>query len=190
MRDRPFVKRLIITGSNGTGKSHTAQRIARALPDLPLVSYDALRLTRDWVKRSASDIDEAVAAAVAEDAWILEGGPGLLRHALVRSHGVIWLDPPDAVRAWRLALRPWKTLGRSRAEVPEGNVDWPLQQYRFALRSLRRSHHFRSVIKSSLQSNPPAHIWHCRRQRDVDTAIIALSGNGAVDPGSRAMTTR
>ena len=169
------MKRLIITGSNGTGKSHVAMQLAEARPDLPLISYDALRLTTDWIKKRPNEIELAVSTVAEKDAWIMEGGPSLLQHALARCQGVIWLDPPELVRAWRLALRPWKNFGRSRAEIPQGNVDWPLQQYGFALKSLRRGARFRKEIEATLQATPPSHLWRCRHQRDADDAIEFIS---------------
>lgn len=169
------MQRVIITGANGTGKSHVAARLAEIRPDLPLVSYDALRLTQNWVKKSADDITTALLDAIGQDAWVLEGGPSLLNHALFRCQGAIWLDPPEHVRAQRLALRPLKNLGKTRAELPPGNVDWPLQQYAFALRSLGRGRQFRHEIETKLRAHPPPYVWRCRTQRDVEAAIKAVA---------------
>ncbi|MBN9888831.1 DNA topology modulation protein FlaR [Salipiger abyssi] len=169
------MKRVIITGSNGTGKSHVAMHLAKARPDLPVISYEAIRLTRNWIKKSPAEIEAALSAVIEKDAWVLEGGPSLLDHALWRCQGVIWLDPPNLVRAWRLALRPWKNLGRARPELPPGNVDWPLQQYGFALRSLRKGRHFHNRIETALRATPPLQVWHYKSHRDVEAAITAIS---------------
>ena len=170
------MNRVIITGANGSGKSHVARQIAAMRPERPLISYDALRLTGNWVKRSPGEIETALSEAVAGDRWILDGGPGVLDLALPRCEGVIWLDPPDALRAWRLALRPWRNFGRSRAELPDGNVDWPVQQYRFAAQSLWKSRRFRVRIETALAAHPPRRLWHCRSSTDVEAALSALSG--------------
>ncbi|MGB0659993.1 MAG: hypothetical protein ACPGNV_07410 [Mangrovicoccus sp.] len=61
------MQRLIITGTNGTGKSHLAGRLEAGRPDLPVISYDALRLTSNWVKKPAADIESALAARLAEE---------------------------------------------------------------------------------------------------------------------------
>ena len=169
--------RLIVTGSNGTGKSHFAERLAAVRPDLPLKSYDEIRLTENWRKRASHEIDELISVALNKDAWIIEGGPSLLKKALPRCEGVIWLDPPEALRAWRLALRPWRNFGRTRPEVPPGNIDWPLEQYRFAFQSLRKGVKFRHTIESQLMTYPDVQIWRCRKQNDVEAAIKTLSTN-------------
>lgn len=169
------MRRLIVTGSNGTGKSHVAARLASTRPDMPLVSYDAIRLTRNWKKKDSAEIATALSAVIVREAWILEGGPSLLPQALPRCEGVIWLDPPEVVRAWRLALRPWKSFGRSRAEIPAGNVDWPLQQYAFALGSLRRGREFHRRIAEHLEAQPPIRVWRCRNREDIDAVVGAIS---------------
>ena len=169
--------RLIVTGSNGTGKSHFAERLAAVRPDLPLKSYDEIRLTENWRKRAPPEIDELMSAALSRDAWIFEGGPSLLKMTLPRCEGVIWLDPPEVQRAWRLALRPWRNFGRVRPELPQGNVDWPLEQYRFAFQSLRKGAKFRHTIESQLRMYPNMKIWRCREQKDIEAAIKMLSAN-------------
>ena len=169
------MKKVIVTGANGTGKSHFAARLAIARADLPLISYDAIRLGKDWTKRPQTEIEAALSNSLKTDAWIIEGGPSLLSHALAAAEGVVWLDPPEILRAWRLVIRPWRNLGRTRPELPNGNVDWPLEQYRFALRSLKNRSRFREGIKSSL-CGTDVYVWHCRRQRDVEKAIDDLAG--------------
>ena len=169
------MKRLIVTGLNGSGKSHFAERLAAKRPDLPLKSYDEIRLTENWRKRASHEIEELTSATLSKDAWIFEGGPSLLKMALPRCEGVIWLDPPEVLRAWRLALRPWRSYGRRRPEVPSGNVDWPLEQYRFAFQSLRKGAKFRYMIEAQLIKYPYVQLWRCQGRDAVEQAIEALS---------------
>lgn len=169
------MQRIVITGANGAGKSHFAQALSKARPDVPLYSYDALRLTENWVKKPQAESDAAVAAVVSQPAWIIEGGPSVLALAGQRCEGVVWLDPPEVLRAWRLALRPWRHFGVSRSELPAGNIDWPLQQYGFALRSLRKRAAFRRTIQTSLRKYPPPVVWQCRNQRHVQAVLDELA---------------
>jgi adenylate kinase family enzyme len=165
------MRRLIVVGANGVGKSHVASRLSEARPEIPLVSFDAIKLTSDWKLRPRPEIDMALSQIVASDAWILEGGPSLLFQALPKAEVVIWLDPPELVRAWRLMIRPWRNLGKTRPELPPDNVDWPLQQYRFAIRSIKNRSKFRSHISTCLAAAETPHVWHCRNQRQVDAAV-------------------
>lgn len=68
-------------------------------------------------------------------------------------------------------LRPWKHRGRTRPELPEGNVDWPVQQYRFALRSLRNGARFHGKIAALLRDAGDTQVWRCRTGRQVTAAI-------------------
>lgn len=165
------LKRLIITGANGSGKTHFATQLERRRPDLKVTSYDALRLTQKWVKRPQEETMQALDCIIQREYWVLEGGPSLLEHALHRCHGVIWLDPPERIRAWRLAIRPWKNIGSARAELPNGNVDWPLQQYAFAFKSLRKDRAAKQAIETRLNAKPPPHVWHCKSRSEVDAAL-------------------
>ena len=165
------LKRLIITGANGVGKSYLAAQLARVRPDVAIISYDALRLKTGWQKIPRPDIERAMSAEIEKDAWILEGGPSLLPLAIARADALIWIDPSEIVRAGRLALRPWKYLGRTRPELPDGNVDWPWQQYKFALRSLRNRAKFRSHISRVFSGAQGIEKWHCRSARDIESVI-------------------
>jgi len=173
-------KRIIVTGANGVGKSHFTARLAQLRPGTPVVSYDALKLTTDWEQRPAEDTEAALAAALSQPAWILEGGPGLLPKAIARADALIWLDPPEYVRAWQLARRPWKHLGRTRPELPTGNTDWPSQQYLFAIRSLRKGARLRSAILEVFRTADHVQKWRCRNDRDRQMVIDLLSGRAQI----------
>lgn len=165
------MQRLIITGANGVGKSHLASRLAAVRPDVPVVRFDALKLRTGWAQRPHAAIEADLLAEIASDTWILEGGPSLLRLALARADGLVWLDPPEYLRAWRLARRPWTSLGKTRPEIPAGNVDWPLQQYRFALRSLRKGRRFRAEILDAFEGAAGLRKWRCRDARSLGPVV-------------------
>lgn len=164
------MQRIIITGPNGAGKSHLASRFHHARPDVPHVSFDAIKLTTGWQERPRAQIDARLSNVVQTDAWILDGGPSLLQLAVTRADAVIWLDPPLALRAWRLFSRPFKGLGRTRAELPSGNPDRVVPQFHFAWRSLRRDAIFRASIAKAL-SDVTVPVLACYTRVDVDGAV-------------------
>lgn len=165
------MRRLIVTGANGVGKSYVAARLGDARPEIPLVSFDAIKLTSNWKQRPRPEIDLKLSQIIKSDAWIIEGGPSLLSQALPRANAVIWLDPSELVRAWRLFKRPLQNFRKTRAEIPSGNTDWPLQQYRFAIRSIKNRSKFRDYIATSLNDLETPHVWHCKTRNQVDAAI-------------------
>ncbi|MFS8185061.1 DNA topology modulation protein FlaR [Pseudovibrio denitrificans] len=165
------MRKLIVTGANGAGKSFVAARLSAVRPEIPLISFDKIKLTSDWQQRPRAEIEQDLEQVIAKEAWILEGGPSLLAHALPKADAVIWLDPPVILRAWRLLVRPWQNRGKTRAELPDGNFDWPVQQYRFAFRSLRNNSSFRGKILTHLETVSAQRIWHCRTQEDIEIAL-------------------
>lgn len=170
------MKRIIITGANGSGKSHFAARCHAARPDVPLISFDAIKLTTNWVQRPRAEIDAALDRAVAGDAWILEGGPSLLARALPHADAVVWMDVPFAVRAWGLFSRPCKGLGRTRPELPDGNSDRIRTQYRFAWRSLRKDAQFRAQIAGAVAS-ATIPVLTCFDRVETDSALSLWAGS-------------
>lgn len=160
------LKKIIVTGANGVGKSHFANKLALARPEIPVISFDAIKLRTGWQQRPRSEIDASLARVLETEAWILEGGPSLLSQAVGAADALVWLDPPEYVRAWQMAARPWKFFGRTRPELPSGNVDWPWQQYKFAIESLRNRSKFRTSISEVFGRADIPQKWRCRTADD------------------------
>lgn len=160
------MKKVIITGANGVGKSHFAAKLALVRPEVPVISFDAIKLENNWQQRPRAEIDAALLGELEKEAWILEGGPSLLAQAVGKADALVWLDPPEHVRAWQLATRPWKHLGKTRPELPPGNVDWPWQQYKFAIRSLKNRSKFRTNISEVFSGADRLQNWRCRNESD------------------------
>jgi len=165
------MQRLIVTGANGAGKSYLAAQLAAARPEVPLVSFDGIKLTQNWKQRPRSEINTELLHIIQTDSWILEGGPSLLPYAIGRAEGIIWLEPPMWLRAWRLAIRPIRNIGRTRPEIPRGNIDWPWQQYNFAILSLRKQAKFRDSISTLLTGLEDIQIWHIKNKHEMASAI-------------------
>ena len=55
LRSGGRVQRLIVTGANGAGKSHVAARLSAERPDIPLVSFDSIKLLEGWRQRPRPD---------------------------------------------------------------------------------------------------------------------------------------
>lgn len=144
-------QRVIVTGANGAGKTWFAQRVAKTA-DLPWVNNDALSLKTGWQYRAKADIQALQDAAVSKDAWILDGGPSLIRPALVtRADLVIWLDPPAIIRLRRIVWRTLCYLGRTRPEHPQGNVEWPgRRQFRFLVKARKSDARIRDHLSEVL----------------------------------------
>lgn len=170
--------RVVVTGANGAGKTHLANRLHDARPDVPLVHLDALKLLTDWQTRPRAKVEADLDAQVITDAWIIEGGPRSLARIIGRAQCVIWLDPPLWLRTARLLRRAMTARGKTRAELPDGNPDRLWQQIKFGWRSLRADRRFRRAISSTLANCPPEKVLRCRTRAQITHAVAHWSNAG------------
>lgn len=114
-----------------------------------LFSFDAIKRASNRHRRPQADIDAELLKVVQGDAWIWKVDRA---YCLKQSTTLLvsggWTS--EWLRAWRLAIRPFPSVGRTRPELPQGNVDWPWEQYKFAIRSLRNRTKFRTSIYRNL----------------------------------------
>lgn len=162
--------RVIITGANGSGKTHLGRRMSDARPDVPLVHYDAMKLTRNWERRPKDVVSHDLASALKTPCWIVEGGPSCLPVALPYADAVVWLDPPLSLRALRLFVRPVTFRNRTRPELPDDNPDHLISQWRFGWRSLRADALFRRTIHDTVAA-ATIPVIRCHTRVDVDSAL-------------------
>ena len=138
------MKRVLIVGSPGAGKSTLAKRLA-AQTGLPLTHLDELSWDPGWVRVERAVWHARLDAAIREDAWILDGNilTTLLRVAY-RADTVIYLWPPRRLCLWRVFQRaalgqfphgarwqgwPTRDLLRSLSHFPR-QARWQLAQLR------------------------------------------------------------
>ena len=90
--------RVAILGNAGAGKSTLARRIA-GTRGLKLTELDALLWARGWVPRPEADYAAAQAAAIAGEAWVIEGlgRQDSIAARLARATEIILFDLPLAL---------------------------------------------------------------------------------------------
>ncbi len=114
------MRRVVILGCSGSGKSTLARRLGERL-SLPVVHLDALYWKPGWQPRDLEDFRDRVAAAVAGEGWICDGGySGTYDLRFPYADTVIWLDRPPALCLWRVGVRWLTHLGRTRIDMGEG----------------------------------------------------------------------
>ena len=145
--------RVIVVGANGAGKTTFANRLADQIAT-QVIHKDALVLTTSWKRRSEERVQEALLQRLADQRWVLEGGPSILSPtALQRAELIIWLDAPAPLRVWRIIVRSLRYFGRTRPEHPSGNPDWPgRRQWRFLFRAGMSGPQFAHAIETALEN--------------------------------------
>jgi hypothetical protein len=107
-----------VVGTTGSGKTTLARALAAAL-GCPHIELDALFWGPGWSMAEQPIFRSRVAAVVAGDGWVVDGGYSDVRDLVwVRADTVVWLDYPLAVTLSRL-------LRRIAARIRDGTELWP-----------------------------------------------------------------
>lgn len=114
------MRRVLIIGSGGAGKSTLAERLAKRT-GLPLIHLDSLFWHAGWIPTPDAEWDAVVDELITRDAWIMDGNYGRTLHTrLAAADTVIFLDMPRLTCLWRIIKRRWVEAGRNRPSLPEG----------------------------------------------------------------------
>lgn len=119
------MKRVLVIGSGGAGKSTFARRLG-ALLGLEVVHLDSLYWHPGWVETPKDIWRERVAELLRGDAWVLDGNySGTLEERLAACDAVIFLDLPRTLCLWRVLKRGLLYRGRSRPDMAPGCPERP-----------------------------------------------------------------
>lgn len=114
------MKRILVIGCSGGGKSTLARALGEKLA-LPVVHLDVLFWKPGWVESSYDEFRPKVAAAVAEDRWIVDGNfSRTFDLRLPRADTIVWVDQPRRVCLWRAFRRTLTLFGETRPDLAPG----------------------------------------------------------------------
>jgi adenylate kinase family enzyme len=135
------VKRILVIGSGGAGKSTLARRLGE-ITGLPVIHLDQAYWRAGWEKPSKDEWEATVASLVARREWIMDGNfGGTLPRRMQRADAIILLDIPRWICLWRVMKRIVKYRGRHRPDMPPGC------QERFDLQFIKWIWHYPSKSK-------------------------------------------
>jgi adenylate kinase family enzyme len=100
------MKRILVIGSSGAGKSTFARRLGEKT-GLKVIHLDRLYWKPNWVETAdKNDWKAVVQKALAGDAWIIDGNySGTLEMRAEKCDTVIFLDLPPALCVYRILKR-------------------------------------------------------------------------------------
>lgn len=121
------MKRILIIGSGGAGKSTLAPRLGEKL-GIEVVHLDKLFWHPGWVPTAKEEWAEIVRRALEKDSWIMDGNfGGTLEMRIQACDTIIFLDMPRLVCIYRI-LKRWVMYNRgTRPDMAEGceeRFDW------------------------------------------------------------------
>ncbi len=104
----PDLRRIVVLGVTGSGKSTMAAALADRL-HVPHVEIDALHWLPGWEHVPDEELRLRIDAATRSDGWVLDGNYGFARDvSWPRAQAVVWLDYPFLTVFWRLLRRTLK----------------------------------------------------------------------------------
>ncbi len=114
------MKRVMIIGGSGAGKSWLAARLAE-VTGLPLIHVDKFYFHPGWKLRPREETQALVRTAAMTESWIIEGNnPDSFADRLARADHLIFIDCPTWLRLWRVVCRALRYFGRVRPDMADG----------------------------------------------------------------------
>ena len=114
------MKRVLIIGCCGAGKSTFARKLAAAT-GLDVIHLDQAYWQPDWTETPKAEWEAKVTQLVKRDTWIMDGNyASSLPIRIPRADTIFYLDYPMVKCLWRVTKRVAKYHGQRRPDMPPG----------------------------------------------------------------------
>ncbi|MEP6913069.1 MAG: DNA topology modulation protein [bacterium] len=114
------MRKVLVIGSGGAGKSTFARRLG-ALLELEVIHLDSLYWSAGWVEMPKAEWQRAVEELLGHQAWIIDGNySGTLQIRLEACDTVIFLDVSRLICLGRLAKRAVLYRDEHRPDMADG----------------------------------------------------------------------
>ena len=161
-------------GRAGAGKTTVAVRLGEAL-GLPVIHLDKMYWDPGWQPADPDLFDARHAAAIAEPAWVVDGGYLSSRswqERLRRSDLVVVVEAPLVVCLWRILRRSlWRPAAR-RPDLPDGCTE-TLSLF-FVWWTIGWSRRHRRLAGSIAREHPGVPVTTTRSTDDPHSLIAAI----------------
>jgi adenylate kinase family enzyme len=166
------MKRVIIIGGAGSGKSVFAKRL-HAITGLPLYHLDRLHWRPGWIEPPKDEWHALLAEIAALDEWIMDGGYSSTFHLrMPHADTILWLDMPRRIASMRVLRRMTLYFGCVRDDLALGCPE------RFDLGFVRWAWAFKRTHAAKYRLALAAHASHANVKvfasaREVDSFLAS-----------------
>jgi adenylate kinase family enzyme len=123
------VKRIVVVGSGGSGKSHVSRELGRRL-GLPVTHLDAVYFDEDWNPLSKPEFAEAQRRLVSEPEWIIDGNHNsTLEIRLREADTVIMMDVSTTAALWGVLSRQIRHGAGHHGNGVHNRLNWAVLKY-------------------------------------------------------------
>lgn len=117
---RALMRRVLVIGSGGAGKSTLARRLGEAL-DIEVVHLDVEHWRPGWVEPSKDEWKRKVEELLRGEEWIIDGNySGTMEMRLAACDTVVFIDLPRTLCVWRALKRVVTYRHGRRPDMAEG----------------------------------------------------------------------
>jgi adenylate kinase family enzyme len=169
------MKRVLVIGAGGAGKSTFSQGLGTAL-GLEVLHLDKHYWNAGWIEPPKDVWLATVDALLAKEAWVMDGNySGTLARRIEACDTLIFLDLPRLQCAWRILKRVLMYGGRgTRPDMADGcpermNLDFLAWVWNYHRRSRPK------VLALMQQCREAKRVIHLRSQREVDSFLRTLT---------------
>ena len=169
------MRRIVILGNSGTGKSTLARKLGARLA-LPVIHLDVLFYEPGWKAGDIEHFRQQVAEALAGEAWIVDGNflsfTGDL--SLPQADTILWIEQPRWLSLVRAAWRSVDPRARRRADLPQGCRDGLNRETLAYIWTFERlaSRHIEQVLEQVVPGKP---VRRLRGDREVAAFVRQAS---------------
>jgi adenylate kinase family enzyme len=114
------MKRILVIGSGGAGKSTSAKKLGEIL-GICVIHLDALYWQPGWVEPPKPAWAVTVDALISRESWIMDGNySGTRERRLAACDTVVFLDLPTLTYVWRVLMRLQRYRNITRPDMGAG----------------------------------------------------------------------